>query len=323
MGLPMIYSLIIDAGTSSIRGIIFDTDHQIVHIASQRYFMDVSEDGTALQKAECYQVCLEKMMQECAEWAAGRKGKMHRIALTAGRSSVLPVDEKGDPLGPIMMWYDKRPQDICDRLNADYGDEIYRVTGMYARPMFSAPKMRWLKENYPAVYEQSHKLVGIQDYLIFLLTGEWVTDLTFASRTNLLDLNSNRWSDRMLEIFGIDEQKLCRLVEPGSEVGILKKSWQNRGFDTETKIYTAGGDQQCSAIGQGLLASGKIGINNGTASYVAACSRRRLEDKEKVIHVNKGAVLGTWIMEASNMGTGSVYDNPSQACLYLPDKAMP
>ena len=73
-----------------------------------------------------------------------------------------------------MMWYDKRPQDICDRLNADYGDEIYRVTGMYARPMFSAPKMRWLKENYPAVYEQSHKLAGIQDYLIFLLTGEWV-----------------------------------------------------------------------------------------------------------------------------------------------------
>ena len=65
-----------------------------------------------------------------------------------------------------MMWYDKRPQDICDRLNADYGDEIYRVTGMYARPMFSAPKMRWLKENYPAVYEQSHKLAGIQDYLI-------------------------------------------------------------------------------------------------------------------------------------------------------------
>lgn len=143
--MPMIYSLIIDAGTSSIRGIIFDTDHQIVHIASQRYFMDVSEDGTALQKAESYQVCLEKMMQECAEWAAGRKGKIHRIALTAGRSSVLPVDEKGDPLGPIMMWYDKRPQDICDRLNADYGDEIYRVTGMYARPMFSAPKMRWLK----------------------------------------------------------------------------------------------------------------------------------------------------------------------------------
>lgn len=64
--MPMIYSLIIDAGTSSIRGIIFDTDHQIVHIASQRYFMDVSEVETALQKAESYQVCLEKMMQECA-----------------------------------------------------------------------------------------------------------------------------------------------------------------------------------------------------------------------------------------------------------------
>lgn len=127
--------------------------------------------------------------------------------------------------------------------------------------------------------------------MIFLLTGEWVTDLTFASRTNLLDLNSNCWSERMLEIFGVDEQKLCRLVEPGSEVGVLKESWQNRGFDRKTKIYTAGGDQQCSAIGQGLLASGKIGINNGTASYVAVCSRSRLEDKEKVIHVNKGAAL--------------------------------
>ena len=99
----MIYSLIIDAGTSQHQD-YFDTDHpDLKYIASQRYFMDVSEDGTALQKAECYQVCLEKMMQECAEWAAGRKGKMHRIALTAGRSSVLPVDEKGDPLGPIMM----------------------------------------------------------------------------------------------------------------------------------------------------------------------------------------------------------------------------
>lgn len=67
--------------------------------------------------------------------------------------------------------------------------------------------------------EQSHKLAGIQDYLIFLLTGEWVTDLTFASRTNLLDLNSNCWSERMLEIFGVDEQKCADWWNRGQKWG--------------------------------------------------------------------------------------------------------
>ena len=301
-------SLIIDAGTSSIRGILFDVNHQIVHIASQKYFMDVSEDGTAIQKAEHYKECLTRIMKESAGWAANHHDKINRIALTAGRSSVLAVDEKGNALGPIMMWYDKRPQKLCDWLNDRYGDVIYSITGMYARPMFSAPKMKWLKENEPQIYEQSYKLVGIQDYLIFLLTGEWVTDLTFASRTNLLDLNRNCWSEEMLNIFGIDRQKLCRLVLPGSEVGTLKSIWNDDGMSDLVKVYTAGGDQQCAALGQGLVNAEKIGINNGTASYVTACCRTRMRDDDSVVHVNKGIIDGSWMMEASNMATGSVYD---------------
>lgn len=304
----MKYSLIIDTGTSSMRGILFGEEHNILYVSRQKYFMAFSDGGAAEQEASVYKVCMERILEDCAAYAKDHNGEIVRMALTSQRSSVLPVDRQGQPLAPIMMWYDKRPQSICDRLNISFGAEIYAVTGMYARPMFSAPKMRWLKENAHEIYEKAYKLVGIQDYLIYLLTGEWVTDLTFASRTNLLDVANKRWSDRMLEIFGIDPDKLCRLISPGERAGRLAKQYCTDGMAPDAMVFSAGGDQQCSAIGQGLYDRKMIGITNGTASYVAVCRKERLFDAKSTIHINCGAVAESWLMEASNMGTGSVYD---------------
>ena len=189
-----------------------------------------------------------------------------------------------------------------------YGNEIYDVTGMYARPMFSASKMRWLKENRPDIYDAAYKLVGIQDYLIFHLTGEWVTDRSFASRTNLMDLERGEWSERMLDVFGIDRNKLCRLIAPGEKVGRLNERYVRPGMSCYAEVYSSGGDQQCSALGQGLFNKEMIGITNGTASYVVICGKHRIYDKNRVIHINFGAIEDSWMAEVSNMGTGSVYD---------------
>lgn len=304
----MKYSLIIDTGTSSMRGILFGEEHSILYVSRQKYFMALTEGGAAEQEASVYKACLENILKDCADYAVHHQSEIDRIALTSQRSSVLAVDREGHALAPVMMWYDKRPQYICDQLNEAFGSEIYEVTGMYARPMFSAPKMRWLKENAGEIYENAFKLAGIQDYLIYLLTGEWVTDRTFGSRTNLMDLAKGQWSDRMLAVFGIDRDKLCRLISPGDEAGKLAAHYWMDGIAKEAGVFSAGGDQQCSAIGQGLYGRRMIGVTNGTASYVAVCRKEWLWDAEHAIHINRGAVCGSWLMEASNMGTGSVYD---------------
>ena len=132
-----------------------------------------------------------------------RDSSIGALSFTSQRSSILPLSAEGKPLGRIMTWYDKRAAAICEELKQRHAQEIYRIAGMLPTPVLSAPKIAWLRRHRPRIYAASHKILGIHDYLIYLCTGELVTDVTLASRTNLMDARSLTWSPRLLEIFEV------------------------------------------------------------------------------------------------------------------------
>ena len=92
---------------------------------------------------------------------------------------------------------------------------IYKKTGLRANPYFSLPKMMWFKQKAPEIYEKTHKLIGVQDYVIHLLTGEFKTDWSQAARTMLMDIKTFQWDKEMLNMSGIEEKYLCELCPPG------------------------------------------------------------------------------------------------------------
>ena len=301
--------LVIDTGSSSMRGILFSPEGKILHREQRKYFMRVEESGIAEQSPAQYAEALLEICTACGKQAASQNTRIRALSFTSQRSSILPLDRAGQPLCDIITWYDKRSVAICEEKIRIFGDEIYAIAGMKPTPVLSAPKMLWLRRTNPQLYDKAEKIVGIHDYLLYLCTGRLVTDATLASRTCLMDSRTLQWSDRLLEIFELDRSKLCTLLVPGSAIGCISAEFARQtGLSADTEVISAGGDQQCSVLGQGLLRPGMAGVTVGTGAYLAAICDQPYFDPKQRVNLNAAVTPGHWVLEASTLSSGAVYD---------------
>lgn len=300
--------LVIDTGTSSMRGILFQKDGNQVFSFSQQYGLAFGADGQATMPASVFRDALLNISAACAVRAKQASLRISALAFTSQRSSVMAIAQDGTPLSPFLMWFDKRSAGFCRWENERHGPEIYGISGMRLTTVSSAPKMRWLKDAEPALYEKAYKLIGIHDYLLFLSTGHFVTDTSLASRTCLMDIRQLSWSPRLADMFSLDLEKLCDIVAPGTLVGLVCKEFSDlSGLAEGMPVITAGGDQQCGVLGQGVYEPGTASINNGTATYLSTPLEKPIRDDAMQINLNTACYGGGWIAEAGNTGSGIVY----------------
>ena len=205
--------LVIDTGSSSMRGALYSGRGELLYLAREVYSPDFTEDGRVEQDAQVWVRSLIRVARACVEASerdgnarsgdarrgdarsgCGKAGGIEAAVLTSARSSVIPLDSWGRPLSRALMWRDKRADSICREFEDDQ-PMIYSRTGITMNDVISAPKMIWLRRENADVYRSAAKLAGIQDYLIHFLTGVFVTDYSFGSRTGLMNLESRRWDE--------------------------------------------------------------------------------------------------------------------------------
>jgi sugar (pentulose or hexulose) kinase len=297
----------VDVGTSSMRAILYDAEGRALHVDRRANVPAYLSDGRVEQDARTWQTHLPSILRGCGA-AAGRAGlEPVCIAVTAQRSSVIPVDAAGAPLHPALMWQDTRSAELARALQ-DAEPLVYRKTGLRISPVFSAIKMAWLRGFRPEVWSATRKLVGVQDWVLYLLTGRWVTDHSLASRTNLLDLDALDWDPDLLRLFGVPREKLCDLVAPGSLVGGLSPEMAaETGLAPGLPVVSAGGDQQCAALGLGLFSAGHAVSNTGTGSYQIRHADAPVHDDRMRVSCNVSAVPGAFVVEAAMLTTGAVH----------------
>ena len=296
--------LVVDVGTSSLRGILFDRKGKTVWKGQREYELEVSGDGAVemdLQVLDCH---LESILKQAGTWLEAQKGELACITVTAQRSSVIPVDEDGNALSKAMMWQDTRAGEICSRLD-DEKNRIYRICGMRPSPVFSAPKIQYIREQDGELYRRSYKMIGFQEYVLCRLSGQFATDFSIASRTCLFDIRKLEWSDELLSLFHVEKEKLCRLVPAGSAVGETREEITRMlKLPRPVPVLSAGGDQQCASLGMGCVEDGRIAANSGTGSYVIALSDRPVGDDAMRVNCNLSAIPGKWIVEGSVLSAG-------------------
>lgn len=299
--------LVIDAGTTSIRSVIYDSSGTVLHVLQQENPPVHYADGRVEHNACSWTDSLFQLLERSAAYAAKHQLNPACISLTAFRSAVVPVGEDGSPLASAVMWQDKRTDTFCSEYESHL-DEIYQLTGSSVSSVFSALKMRWFREACPDVYAKTYKMAGIQDLFIHALTGKFYTDESLAGRTGLLNIYTRTWEPRLLELYGIKESLLCDLLEPGSEAGKLTREAASAcGLPAGIPVITAGGDQQCAALGSGLLSENMVVSNTGTGSYVNGYSRHPVLDPKRRIFCTTSSVPGSYHLEAGMLSTGTVY----------------
>ena len=299
--------LSVDKGTTNIRCVVFDTAGRILSIFRRDNAPTYYPDGRVEQDPKTWEESLMSLLSEAARFANSQDDDVCSISLTGQRSTVIPLNGQGAPLHPAIMWQDTRTDEICSDLKK-LESVVFRKTGMRMTSVFSAPKMKWFKDHLPDIYNKTWKMAGIQDYFILLLTGTLVTDRSLASRTNLYDLETGTWSDELIAVFGLDRHILCDIVEPGAVVGYLTQQVASiTGLPSGIPIVSAGGDQQCGALGLGLLNTTTVVANIGTGAYANRLSEKPVYDPKMRLYCNVSAIPGKFITEAQMLTAGVVY----------------
>ncbi len=300
--------LVIDVGTSSMRGILFTHTGKLLTEKQIFYSVSYLENSWAEQEASDWENALYEIIKAIAGEAEQKQWSIDAITITSQRSSVIPVDKNIRPLCSAIMWQDKRTNEICERLTP-LNDIIFALCGSRVNPVFSASKMTWIRENRAEIFKKTYKFLVIPDYLIYLMTGELYTDYTYGSRSLLMNIHNHQWDTELLNIFQVDRKKLCDLIEPGSICGKITKEFAElTGCPEGIPVITSGGDQQCGAIGQGVVKKGILSATAGTGGFLVTATDEVPEHLEPDVICNYSSIKGQYILESSVLTCCSAFD---------------
>lgn len=301
--------LAVDVGTMSMRTSIYNDKGQELYQSAYEYSAIYLPEGQVEQDTADWKNALEFNLKNIGEFIKENSVEIEGISVTSQRASVIPITNSGRPLYNAITWQDKRSIGVVDELLENISmKEIFKKTGLRANPYFSLPKMLWIKERAPLMYKETDKFIGVQDYVVYLLTKKFVTDASQAARTMLMNIETFDWDEDMLEISGITKDYLPELKKPGSVAGDLVDYYQKLlNIDKAVPVIMAGGDQQNAALALNVFKEGQAEANTGTGSFVIAHVDKPVFDEDMRVLCSASAVPGKWILEASIFNSGSTY----------------
>jgi xylulokinase len=303
----MAYMMGIDVGTSGTRAVIVRPDGHVAGAATGDHEpMRMAKPGWAEQSPEnWWQATIIAVRAALAE--AGLKGAdITAIGLSGQMHGVILLDKDCAVLRPALIWCDQRSQTQCDWITSRVGAErLIQLVSNPALTGWSAPKLLWIRDNEPAIYERAAHCLLPKDFVRFRLTGEFATDVSDASGTLLFDVTHRCWSAEMLAALEIDPSLFPRAYESPEITGeITAEVAKLTGLAAGTPVVGGGGDQAASAIGNGIVEPGLTSATLGTSGVIFAYTEEPKLDPGGRIHTFCHAVPGKWHVMGVTQGAG-------------------
>ena len=272
----------LDIGTTTIKTILYDPlSGQIVNKASQQ--TPVEHPSPELSQHDPLQ--LWQAICECLK-TVRQNQPISALAISSFAESGLPLDKKGNPLFPLIAWYDQRtiPQAEWWKTQLTI-EELYSISGQRLSPSFGANKYLWIKEHHPEVIAKMQHWISASDYIFWNLTGEFVTDYSQASRTMLFDQRELDWSPKMLGLVGLNKNQLPQIQCSGTLAGkITHQAAVLTGLPEGLPCVLGGHDHLCAALAAGAVQPGVVIDSMGTSESTLIVLNNFQEDLTVVQH---------------------------------------
>lgn len=264
----------IDQGTTSSRCIVFDTDGRIVSVDQKEHEQIFPKPGWVEHNA----LEIWRNVQQVVDGAVTKAGitsaDVKAIGITNQRETTLLWDKHtGEPVANAIVWQDTRTAELCRQLGGTEGQDRFRAaTGLPLASYFAGPKIRWLLDNTPGLLARAEAgdiLFGTMDsWVIWNLTGGpgrgvHVTDVTNASRTMLMNLETLDWDPEICQAMGVPAAVLPQIRSSAEVYGRATS-----GTLTGIPVASALGDQQAALFGQTCFAQGEAKSTYGTGTFL-------------------------------------------------------
>ena len=320
----------IDLGTTGVKAALFAAeDGRVLADAFVEYPLAHLQLGWAEQDPAAWWQATITAIRACLRSSAEhgvRPADVRGVGLSGQMHGVVLLDQERQVVRPCIIWADQRSHAQCLWINERVGaSQLIEYVSNPALTGFSAPKLLWIRDHEPELFQRARTMLLPKDHLRYLLTGIIAMEISDAAGTCLLDVKHGRWSQEVLKALELDPALLPPVVPSATICGVITEEVALlTGLLAGTPVAGGGADNACGAVGNGVVTSGLALVSIGTSGIVLAHAATPQVDTSGPIprvHTFNHAVPQAWYLMGVTQGAGLslrwVRDN-----IGLPERAV-
>ncbi len=263
--------LAIDIGSSACKAVLFTVSGEILAQHASGYSPDFPRPSFAEMGPEKFWLAV---CASCRAVAKDVADPVQALCLSSHGETFVAIDANGRPLAPAILNQDSRATGEADWCEQAIGRKrLFQITGLVAHPMYSIPKIIWLRKHRPDVFASTARFVTLIGYILQRMGLPPYVDYSLASRFLAFDIRNRSWSEEILNAAGLRKDRLPVPVPAGTIAGRLDSEVaSDLGLPPGTLIVLGGHDQPCGALGVGVIGDGRVSDSIGTYECILAGS---------------------------------------------------
>lgn len=315
----MKYLIAHDLGTSGNKATLFSEEGKLIGSTVYNYGCHYFNDNWAEQDPQDWwrSICITSRSLLADTKVDPRD--VAAVSFSGQMMGCLCVDRDGTPLRPSIIWADQRAQAQQRAIGEHISlEDYYHIVGHRNAASYGLQKLMWVRDNEPDVYRQTYKTLNAKDYIVFKLTGKFCTEPSDASSNACVDLRTLSWSEKIIDISGIDPDKLPEIV-PSTHVagGVTREAAAETGLAPGTPVVMGGGDGVCANVGAGSVRPGQTFSYVGSSSWIATTSEMPVFDPQMRTVTWAHIVPGLYAPNGTMQSAGGSYAwLKNQVCRY-------
>lgn len=293
----------IDLGTTALKAVVFDYHGQQIAESGIEYSLESPAPDFVEVSADVYWDSLKAALAELG--AACDLSNVIGIGFSAQGETLLFMDESGKPLRKAIVWMDNRAKEEAVFLQNKFTNKVcYQKCGQVSfEPCWPASKVMWVREHEPDVFSRTSKVILLEDYIIYRMTGKYVSEGSLLTSTTYWDITTKQYWTEMLDTIGLRLEQLPEIRESGEAVGpLLPKVAEELGMSAQAIVCTGALDQAAGAIGVGNTHAGLFSENIGAAMAICAITPRLIYDPNRSMPVHYFPLPDTYMMHTFTSG---------------------
>lgn len=284
----------LDIGTSGVKAVVIDGEGSVLGEATAALSVARPKPGWSEQNPADWWDAVLKAVDTLAKDRPDAVAAVAGIGLSGQMHGATLLDADNAIIRPAILWNDVRSDVECTELEVAE-PRSREISGNIAMPGFTAPKLLWVKKHEPENFAKTAKVLLPKDYVRFLLTGGFVSEMSDAAGTLWLDVQKRDWSDALLAATGLTRSHMPDLVEGSAVSGHLKDDLKSRwSMSADVVIAGGGGDNAASACGIGAVSPGEGFVSLGTSGVLFVSNEKFRPNTEGAVHAFCHAIPQTW-----------------------------
>ena len=302
----MEYLIGIDLGTSGTKTVLFDKTGSVVASALVEYPMYQERNGWAEQDPADWWHAAAETIHSVLAMSKINPTDVKGIGISGQMHGLVMLDKDGKVLRRSIIWCDQRTAAECEEITEKVGAKrLIEITANPALPGFTASKILWVRKHEPEIYGKCVHILLPKDYVRYMLTGDFATEVSDASGMQLLDVPHRCWSAEVLEKLDIDPAMLAKVYESPEITGVVHaEAAKITGLKAGTPVVGGAGDNAAAAVGTGVVVNGKAFTTIGTSGVVYAHTDEITIDPQGRVHTFCCSVPGAWHVMGVTQGAG-------------------